>query len=131
VGVHLAVWLAEEVDLSAILTGSGWNVADDGDFESSTRSYIVSASRPRRVFIEDVPDDVQSLVPGVAWLVEMALQGGGSSGLRALNSSALAIGRAGHGVIEDPQEGSFRRPSGVRRYAKAPHVGRFDVLTLG
>ena len=69
-------------------------------------------------------------MPGIAWIASMSLEGVTNQGLRALHKAATAIARSSPGVIEDPQEGTFRHPSSVRRYNKPPRSERIDVLSL-
>jgi hypothetical protein len=106
-------------------------VTHESGFELITRNYSAYVSLPSRVFPEDVPEEVASLLPGIAWHLDLSLEGVTPAGLRTLIKAATAIAKSAHGVIDDPQEGTFRLPSGVRRYSKPPHSQRIDVLCLG
>jgi hypothetical protein len=128
--VDLRVWTSEEVDLKEALPFDTWSEFPDGHLEYATKNYKAFAFPGSRVFVEDVPAEVNALVPGIAWVVELGLEGGTSAAEKTLTTIALAVARSGHGVIEDPQEGTVRVPSGVRRYLKSPKEDRIDVLVL-
>ena len=109
---------------------SGWLPDKTGGAQHPSRTYLVGADPPARVFAPDVPDEVTDLVPGVAWMVRLALEGVTTTGQRVLSKAATAIARAGHGVVEDPQQGVFRTPSGVRRYEKPAVSENVTVITM-
>lgn len=129
-GIELRVWLSREIQLAKTPPLDGWSAQDDGHLVQQSRNYSIFAFPPSRVFPDDVPDEVVDLVPGIAWVVDLGLEGVTPAGEKSLGRIALAIARAGHGVIENPQEGTVRSPSGVKRYVKPPKEDRIDVLVL-
>lgn len=129
-GISINVWLTEEVDVSAVLSAQGWLPDQTGGAQHPSRTYLAGAGPPARVFAPDVPDEVTELVPGVAWMVGLALEGLTTTGERVLSKAATAIARAGHGVVEDPQQGIFRTPSGVRRYDKPTASEHVTVIAM-
>jgi hypothetical protein len=130
-GIGLRVWLADEIDVSSLLDADGWAPTLGGGAERTSSNSLAGASAPSRVFPPDVPAEVSELVPGVAWMVDLSLEGVTAAGERLLNKAATAIARAGHGVVEDPQVGSYRTPRGVRRYEKPKAAEKFTVVSMG
>jgi hypothetical protein len=131
VGISITVWLTEEVDVPAILSAQGWLPDETGGAHRPSRTYLAGASPPTRVFSPDIPEEVTALLPGVAWMVGLAMEGVTPTGQRVLSKAATAIARARHGVVEDPQQGVFRTPSGVRRYDKQAASENVTIISMG
>jgi hypothetical protein len=128
-GAGITVWLSTLIELPSMLSGSAWSTRSDGVLERSGTNYILSVFPPRRVFSPDVPDDAAALVPGIAWLVEIGMEGHSTRGDGELMKLARQLARAGHGVIDDGE--SVKTPTGVRRYHEPARSALVDELTLG
>jgi hypothetical protein len=129
--MSLNVWISEEVEVSTLLGRSGWIPEEGGGAHYSSHTYLAEAGSSTPVFPAEVPNEVTALLPGVAWMVILALEGMSPTGQRVLSKAATTIARAGHGVVEDPQQCVFRTPSGVRRYDKPVAGKKVTVVSLG
>ena len=98
------------------LSGSGWQI-------------VINTSD--KILPEDVEAEVSALVPGIAWLTELNLEGKATNqAVKLLHSTAKEIARRAHGVIVDPQADSVSTPSGVTRFVPPKKEKTFSVLTL-
>ncbi|HZS44348.1 MAG TPA: hypothetical protein VFC63_04550 [Blastocatellia bacterium] len=81
---------------------------------------------------EDIPEDINLLLPGIRYLTEINLSPINFSWLarRSINRVAKSVAKAAHGVIFDPQEGSITTPSGVKRYESRRREQRFSILEM-
>lgn len=97
--------------------------------EEKKWQLVVSSSD--RVEPEDVPEEAASLLPGIEYLTHLNLEGQAPNrGYKLAQSTANEIARSCHGVVHDPQEDSFRLPSGVKRFAAPRNQEVFDVVAL-
>lgn len=71
------------------------------------------------------------MLPGIEYLTHLNLEGQAPDrGYKLAQSTANDIARASHGVVADPQEDSFRVPSGVKRFAAPKAAEVFDIIAL-
>jgi hypothetical protein len=82
---------------------------------------------------EDVPAEVAEALPGITYVVDLALHpvSAPSAAQKALRKVGMAIAREAHGAIEDPQLGEVTLGKGVRRYTALPADEDASLLTMG
>jgi hypothetical protein len=118
-GRALTVWLPDTIDVGALLSKRGWS--DQGDhLGREGRSWFARAEAVRRVFPEDIPGAVDSLLPGITWLVELWYEGRAKAADEALEAAAGVIATEGHGVISDGHQAWL--PRGVKRSKPIAHA---------
>lgn len=99
-----------------ILPGSGWQI-------------VINASD--KVLPEDVEDEISALVPGIAYLTELNLEGAATNQAgKLLHTTAREIAGRTHGVVADPQSDRITTPSGVTRFALPKKEKSFSVVNL-
>ena len=126
----LQVWSVHPANTGAFSKPELWQRETAAwTYEQKKWQLVVSSSA--RVEPEDVPEEAASLLPGIEYLTHLNLEGAAPNrGYKLSHTTANDIARSAHGVVHDPQEDSFRLPSGVKRFAipKAEEV--FDVVAL-
>lgn len=129
----IRVWSTASVpDLQSVLPDlTRWTQAGEAAVLSG-RQWQVVVGPQQRVELEDVPDEVAALLPGIAFLTELNLEpiNAPQTARTLLMRAAKSLAKVLHGVIEDPQDGSLTAPGGVRRYVPEPRPEHFDVLQL-
>src|SRR5215469_7308248 len=81
------------------------------------KNWQIVVSSSDRVEPEDVPEEINKLLPGIEWLTNLNLEGRATKeAFRLAQSSASEIARFSHGIVLDQQDGSIRLPSGVKRF---------------
>lgn len=98
-------------------------------YERKNWQIVVSASD--KVEPEDIPQDVSKILPSIEWLSHLNLEGARTQAAeRLLRTTADLIARSAHGVIVDPQEGTVRLPSGVKRFMLPRSKQVFEVISM-
>lgn len=123
------VWLRRPVVLEELLPESdGW--VDHGGLRvRHGESWQILVGPLDRIEAEDVPREIETVIPGVAWLVGVTLEGSRSAALETLPAVLRQLAVAGDGAVEDrglliTADGSIHR----RRPARPPRV--IDLLKL-
>lgn len=100
---HLDVFSADVPAPPAAAEGPGWQLVVEG---------------PLRVEPEDIPAEVRSSLPGIAFLTRFHLEGDApASAEKKLIATAQKLARAARGVVVDEQKGTVETPRSVRRLA--------------
>jgi hypothetical protein len=98
------------------LPGAGWQI-------------VINASD--KVLPEDVEEEVSALVPGIAYLTELNLEGKRTiQALKLLQSTAKEIAKHAHGVVVDPQSDRVTTPAGVTRFIPPKKEKTFSIVTM-
>jgi len=128
----LEVWSAEEVAIPAALPAPEKWVIQDGISTYSGKGWQVVVDNPISVDAEDLPEQVGSLLPGIAYLTRIALEPGGVSRTahQLLMRSARSLAKAGHGVIYDPQNDVAALGAGVKKFAPPGKERQVENLIL-
>jgi hypothetical protein len=116
VSTTFQIFLATSVDMHAILHEFGWTRAPmsgpERGFELQGRDWVAFAFDPSPMSWEDAPPAAVALRAGIAWHVEVAVEGS-DKGLSKVMRAIRAIAKAGSGVIADEDNvwvpGSSRR----------------------
>jgi hypothetical protein len=98
-----------------VYPGSGWQIVIEPCAE---------------VLMEDIPDEIRGLLPGIAYLCELTLEpiSAPVSAQKLLHSTARMLGRSSYGIIFDPQQDLAITPRGVRRFQTQSRGERFSLL---
>ncbi len=128
----LAVWTVAAPELPGMLPEPDRWDGSAGSHARVGRGWQVVVTGPHRVAPEDVPDEVQEVLPGIGFMTEVSLEplSAPKSAMQLVVKTARAIGRGAHGAVADPQEGTVRTPSGVKRFAAAGRPDRFSVVDM-
>ena len=112
-GPKFELFLAERVDVSAIVGPLGWGWSEVmGCFQLAGRDWDAYVYEATPMSWEDAPPEAVALQAGIAWHVEAGLDGS-DTGLAKTLRALRAIAKAGHGVIADDDE--VWRPGSSRR----------------
>jgi hypothetical protein len=133
----LQIWSVRPVDppLSDFgATGHGGRSAPasaNGHCTLSGKDWQIVVNASDRILPEDVEEEISALLPGIAYLTELNLEGRATNAaLKLLRSTAKEIARHARGVVLDPQSDSITTPAGVTRFIPAKREKTFAVLTL-
>jgi hypothetical protein len=128
----ITVWSTDPTVLPACLPrATEWH-GERGTWVSENRSWQIVVGPSDRVLAEDVPDDVARMLPGIAFRTELNLSpiDAGLSAKRFLERAAIAIAKASHGVVFDPQTDTCTSPRGLRRFVSLGSEDDASLLTL-
>jgi hypothetical protein len=106
VSYDVEVFSADEPTPPAAQEGRGWQIVVDG---------------PLQVAPEDIPAQVQTVLPGLRFLTQFHLEGKApASAEKKLLTMARGFARSVRGVVVDQQRGTVETPRGVQRLALQP-----------
>jgi hypothetical protein len=126
----LQIWSVHPVDEAGFHKPELWEKKDRAWTHAQKRWQLI-VSHSDRLLPEDIPEEVAALLPGIEYLTSLNLEGDAPERARKLaQSTATGLARAAHGVIADPQEDSFRLPTGIKRFASPKNEDVFDVVAL-
>jgi len=132
---NFQVFLAGKPDLEKIVQSLGWERLDGSASPLALRGRDWEAYLwdPTPMSWEDAPLQATELQAGIAWHVELAVQGRPSqAGLAKVRRALTAVAKAGHGVIAD-EAGIWRPGRGSRTrwtVPPAPLRAETDWLTM-
>ena len=123
----LRIWTTQAPNLADLRTEAAREEAQ------SRGGWALHVGDAAAVEPEDVPAEISETLPGVAFVVDLALQpvSAPTAAQKALRKVAMAIAREAHGAIEDPQLGEVTLGKGVRRYTALPADDDASLLTMG
>ena len=128
----LRIWSVSPVSLAEGLSESvGWHEQSGGwSYEGKRWNIVVGSSD--RVEPEDVPEEVMTILPGIAFMTELNLSpiDAADAGRRFLTRTAKSLAKAAYGVIEDPQNDTIITPSGVKRFISLPANESASLLAM-
>jgi hypothetical protein len=129
----LRLWSSVHPDWRSVLpTKEGWVVSSDS-IGLQRANWQIVIGPTQAVQEEDIPAGVMAELPGIRWLTEINLEPvhAPASAFKTLQSIANRAALAFHGLVEDPQEGSFSMPRGVKRFQPGRVEDRISVLNFG
>jgi hypothetical protein len=96
------------------------------------RGWQIVISAPIRVLPEDVPEEIARVLSGIGYRTELNLSpiDAPEAARKFLSRSGIAIARATHGVIFDPQADQLTLPSGIKRFVKPEASENASVLSM-
>jgi len=128
----LRIWSVSPISLPGdLLNSTDWN-EDTGSWIHEAGRWQIVARPSDRVLPEDVPDDVNAILPGIAYLSELHLSPihTGADGKRFLVRTAKSLAKGAYGVVEDPQDDTVTTPSGIKRFVSLPPSESASLLSL-
>jgi len=126
----LQVWSVRPFQQDAFRRPEIWQ-REPGAWTYARKNWQIVVSVSDRVVLEDIPNELSKLLPGIEWLTNLNLEGKATAeALHLVQSTATEIARFGHGAVVDQQDGSIRLPSGIKRLMSPRSKEMFDVLSL-
>jgi hypothetical protein len=95
------------------------------------KNWQIVVSESDRVELEDIPEEISALLPGIEWLTNLNLEGiAPPEAQRLIRTTASQIARFSYGAVLDQQSGSIQLPSGVKRFVSPRSKESFDVVSM-
>jgi len=113
----LQIWSTRPVDLPKALPEPATWRSSGTLWIRNGRNWQLVVGRSDRALPEDIPEEVDTLLPGIAFLTELNLSPITSQGsaLRLIVRVGRALSKAAHGVVFDPQTETITTAKGVVR----------------
>jgi hypothetical protein len=126
----LQVWSVSKPTGGSFTERPEW-VAHGSTWCRTAQNWQIVVNGTDRVESEDIPDEIDMVVPGVHFLTEINLEGTASkAALQLARAAATAIARECHGVVFDPQRELVKTPSGIKRLPPFKKGARVSVVRL-
>jgi hypothetical protein len=126
----LQVWSVKPFEPNAFRKPELWQ-KESTAWVHARKNWQIVISASDRVELEDIPEDIVSLLPSIEWLTNLNLEGNASGeAIKLAQSAADDIARHCHGAVLDQQDGAIRLPSGVKRFLSPRTKEAFDVLSM-
>jgi len=126
----LQVWSIRPLQQNAFRHPEMWQ-KHPASWALERKNWQIVVSSSDRVEAEDIPDEINRLLPGIEWQTNLNLEGEATKeAFRLVQSSASDIARFSHGIVLDQQDGSIRLPSGVKRFLSPRSREPFDVIAM-
>jgi hypothetical protein len=126
----LQVWSVLPLRDTAFEQAERWQ-QQSGSWTHSRKNWQIVVTASDKVLPEDIPDEAAQLLPGIQYLTHLNLEGKSTEeAVKLAQSTANEIARKAHGAVFDPQEDSWRLPSGVKRFSAKKNEESFDVVAL-
>jgi hypothetical protein len=130
-GYDLNIWSIRPFEPDYLPQREKWKQTSDNFWRWPGKGWQLALESSTRVELEDVPQEIAGLLPGIAWLTELNLEGDAPDAAAAFaRKSAREIAKAAHGVVEDPQEDAIIAPSGVKRYVPQKMEKKYSVINF-
>jgi len=131
VSYDLQIWSVKPFEASHLPSSAKWKHPLETQWVHEGTSWQISIFRSDRVLLEDIPEEIAGMLPGIQYMTQVHLEGKQfEQSLKLLKITSNTIAKAAHGVIEDQQEGSTRTPSGVKRFTPPRGQKSFSVLSF-
>jgi hypothetical protein len=83
------------------------------------------------VLPEDIPDEIASLLPGIAFVARLSVVAGApKTALARAKLVAKRVAGACHGVVFDPQADTVATPSGIKRFSAPKRDALHSITSL-
>lgn len=128
----LQIWSARPVNLPEALPEPGTWRHSDRLWTRKGRGWQVLVGPSDRVLPEDIPEEVNMTLPGIAFLTELNLSPvtAKASAKRLLVRVAKAFAKAAHGAVFDPQTDTITTANGVARLMPLGSSESASVIAL-
>jgi hypothetical protein len=133
VSYDIRVWTSEEPVLAeALPPKAGWKRQGSQWVASGRAWQVVTGATAAACDWEDIPEEADQLMPGLAWLVEINVEpiSAPASARKIGLAAAKAISKAATGVVHDPQQDTWRSAAGTKRFDRRPRAKRFSILEM-
>ena len=128
----LEIWSVEPVSLRDALGNSqDWQQAGDS-WSYGKRNWQMVVNASDRVLLEDIPEEIVDLLPGIQHVTELNLEpvDAPKSASTMLRRVAKKLAKQARGIIVDEQRETVETPSGVRRLEPGKRQKTFSILTM-
>jgi hypothetical protein len=126
----LQVWSVRPFPPDAFDQGELWQ-QEFRAWTHARKNWQIVVSESDRVELEDIPEEISALLPGIEWLTNLNLEGiAPSEAQRLIRTAANQIARFSYGAVLDQQTGSIQLPSGVKRFVSPRSKESFDVVSM-
>jgi len=128
----LEIWSVEPVSLpDAPGKPQGWPRARNS-WSCGKRNWQIVVTDSDRVLLEDVPEEIVNLLPGIQHLTELNVEpvDAPKSALTMLRRVAKNLAKQARGIIVDEQRETVETPSGVRRLEPGIRQKTLSILTM-
>lgn len=128
----IEVWSVRgDLPTDALPKSKEWTRLEDG-WQFQRENWQITVTGPEEVEFEDLPEGVAEHLPGIMYLYQLNLEpiSAPLTGYELASKTAMAIGKATHGVVYDPQEASIATPRGVKRFVPERREQRFAVIEM-
>lgn len=126
----LQVWSVRPFNADAFPDPEMWHKGTAA-WTHARKSWQIVVSAPDHVEPEDIPEEINKLLPGIEWLTSLNLEGRATSeAFRLARSAAADIARSSYGAVLDQQDGSIRLPSGIKRLMSRRSKEAFDGVAM-
>jgi hypothetical protein len=132
VSYDLKIWSTDAAKVPEVLPElERWQLSGESWTRQGT-SWELSIGRSDQVLPEDVPPEVEKLLPGIAFLTELNLSpiGAAPSAKTLMMKVAGELARSAHGVVVDPQMDTITTVKGVSRLESLGSSENASVLAL-
>ncbi len=134
VSYDLSVWCVDPfTDAAGLPDRHRWSLHGD-QWSREGKGWLLNAGPSVAVTAEDIPEQVEPLLPGIQHVVYLTLEPSGApeAAFKALRTAASDIARTSRGVVLDPQLDSVELARGVKRYVpvKGAKEARLAVLDM-
>lgn len=126
------IWSVDPLPLPEALPDVEKWQREGGAWVRASRDWQIVIGSSAEVLLEDVPENVSGLIPGISFLTELNLEpiGAPGSAHKLLSTVSKRLSKAAHGVVFDPQADTVIAPPGVRRYRPQRRDERISILAL-
>jgi len=126
----LKIWSSGKIpENNLILTNAGYKLNNDFIVRAGNDWQVV-ISRSVVVESEDIPDKIMQSLPGISYMTEINIEP--ISAPDKIRNETLrlckTLAKEMKGVVEDPQEGTIKLPSGVKKISYDPPKGKYKTL---
>ncbi len=126
----IQIWSVRPVVLPAALPDrQKWH--PEGEvWQHTAKSWQITVTPSLKVSLEDIPEDVVGLLPGICYLTELTLEPlvVPKSAQNLLIKVSRCLAKDAHGVVLDRQTDTLVTPTGVQRYRPQQREERFSIL---
>jgi len=128
----LHIWSTQPVSASNVLPEPArWTCSGDIRMRAG-KGWQLSIGVSDRVMPEDIPEEVDKLLPGITFLTELNLSPitAAGSAKRLMARVAAALAKSAHGVVVDPQTDTVTTAKGVSRVKTLGSSDAASVIAL-
>lgn len=129
----IRIWSINKTKIPDTFTEEGW-VKEDESARLPKGDWQIVVNESVKVEKEDIPEEIQPLLPGIKYLTELNLEPihAPKSAKKVLIKTAKNIAKDIVGIVEDPQDDTVMAPSGLKRFVPPSRKKdeRFSILEM-
>ncbi len=114
----LSLWTVTRVPEAAIARLMPDAIISNSRVELAGKGWLAAIGHTEKVEVEDIPDEVAAMLPGISWLISVNIQPitAPNTAKNTIKAVLKTLAKEFHGVVEDPQAGTLKTPPGTERY---------------